>query len=169
MTEEKEGSGRMIGCYLNGSRSLRGRASIFHCYESISTCASEFLLFFFLIRHWWETEGLLCLLVSYPWYIILVFPIPLWQPTALLLLDSHSGSVRTSGWGAGAVFVFRNTNNRRWPGICVTNNWDGLIARATQKRNQCMTLEWQSHIWGRPWQMTVLLHRGGQDNEILEG
>lgn len=73
-----------------------------------------------------------------PWYIILfVTWLQTWQSMALfLLLGSHPGPVRTSSYGAGAVFVFRNTNNGRWSCICVTSTWDRFIALATQKRNQ---------------------------------
>lgn len=73
-----------------------------------------------------------------PRYIILfVTMLQTRQSMALvLLLASHPGPVRTSSYGAGAVFVIRNTNYGRWSCICVTSTWDRFIAMATQKRNQ---------------------------------
>lgn len=74
-----------------------------------------------------------------PRYIILVSVtwLQTWQSVALfLLLASHPGPARTSSYGAGAVFVLRNTNDGRWSCICVTSTWDIFIAMATQKRNQ---------------------------------
>lgn len=133
----------MAACVCLNCGSLRGRNSIFYCSEINSPLTSWISPFY---RALTETSGdsvAHCFPVNCPWYLILVFATWLWQPMALLLLlVSQPGPARTSGYGAGAVFV------GRWSTLCATSTWDRFVAMATEKKEP-MHSSWRGQWkWG---------------------